>query len=85
MGFPNETWYDHKGVIPNDHSVATGDPQMDDILRYTYFPPQEVTKLNGTYRIGIRLLGLYKDYSKHYKYITASIIKKDYENDKIML
>ena len=57
VGFPNETWYDHKGIVPNDEAPTSDDPIINDLLRYTYFPPPEVTKLNGTYRIGIRLFG----------------------------
>jgi len=50
-GFPNETFYDWVGVIPN--------PELDenDPKRYVYTPPQNYTSVNGTYRIGIRLKG----------------------------
>ena len=58
VGFPNETWYDHKGIVPNDEAPESDDPVVTELLRYTYFPPPEVTRLNGTYRVGVRLLGL---------------------------
>ena len=50
-GFPNETYYDWVGVIPN--------PELDDTdpKRFVYAPPQNYTSVNGTYRIGIRLKG----------------------------
>ena len=50
-GFPNDTYYDWVGVIPN--------PDLDktDPKRYVFAPPQNYTSLNGTYRIGIRLKG----------------------------
>ena len=50
-GFPNETYYDWVGVIPN--------PDLDetDPKRFVYAPPQNYTSINGTYRIGIRLKG----------------------------
>ena len=50
-GFPNETFYDWVGVVPNPELSET-DPK-----RYVYAPPQNYTSLNGTYRIGIRLKG----------------------------
>lgn len=48
-GFPNETYYDCLGVVPN--------PELDktDPKRYVFAPAQNCTSINGTYRIGIRL------------------------------
>jgi len=51
-GFPNETYYDWVGVVPNPDLPET-DPK-----RYVFEPPQNCTSLNGTYRIGIRLKGM---------------------------
>lgn len=45
--FPNNSFYDWKTTIPN--SNATGDK------RFLFFPPQAITRLNGSYKIGISL------------------------------
>ena len=50
-GFPNETYYDWVGVVP-DPALDEADPK-----RYVFAPPQNYTSVNGTYRIGIRLKG----------------------------
>jgi len=60
MDFPNETYYDHVSTLPRhsslDDEVYTGVFEEDEMLPYIYFPPMNVTRLNGTYRIGVRLI-----------------------------
>lgn len=63
--YPNATWYDHTAIIPHhpdafSHISADQYPEKRRYLQHTYFPPQHLTKLNGTYRIAIKLHGIYK-------------------------
>lgn len=48
--YPNATFYDWVGESP---VPGVTDPT----LMYTVYPPQNLTALNGTYRLGIRLNG----------------------------
>ena len=58
-GYPNATHYDWKTEIP--HEVEAFPPPIPDDttvfenMRHSFFPPQELTALNGTYKIGIGL------------------------------
>ncbi|XP_063443914.1 polycystin-1-like protein 2 [Mytilus trossulus] len=58
--YPNATFYDHTTIIPHDkdafqHIDPDKYPEKRRYLQHTYFPPQHLTKLNGTYRVAIKL------------------------------
>ncbi|CAH1779490.1 unnamed protein product [Owenia fusiformis] len=53
---PNETYFDYSTVIPNDDDFETDNEDRLRELRHTAFPPQNITSLNGTYYVGIKLL-----------------------------
>ncbi|CAH1794576.1 unnamed protein product [Owenia fusiformis] len=53
--FPNETYFDYKTHIPSDEVFNTKDESKLDVLRHTVFAPSNLTALNGTYYIGIKL------------------------------
>ena len=60
MGFPNETYYMWKKAIPlHENEVIEGEQELSaerrEMLRYTAFVPSNLTSLNGTYRIGVKL------------------------------
>lgn len=67
MDFPNETHHDYSDVIPRDaSSVISGLSKPcddEDLLLHTIYPPKHVTRLNGTYRVGIRLKGRHQDFN----------------------
>lgn len=48
-GFPNETYYDWIGEIPNNAEGGDGED-----AKFSIFPPQNLTSVNGTYRFGIK-------------------------------
>ena len=60
--YPNATYYDHSVILPHDKdSFKQIDerlyPEKRRYLQHTYFPPQNLTRFNGTYRIAIKLHG----------------------------
>ncbi|XP_013393280.1 uncharacterized protein LOC106161002 [Lingula anatina] len=57
MEFPNKTHYDHVDYIPREEDVDTEEDDVREELRYTYFPPANVTSLNGSYYICVELYG----------------------------
>lgn len=54
---PNATHYDYKTVMPHDPTDFPGyqnkDPEVLNQLLHTFYPPQNMTKLNGTYWVSI--------------------------------
>ncbi len=57
LDFPNDTHYDTIGNIPNGNTMFETDRDEElDQLKYTFFPDPELTKLNGSYRIGVKLV-----------------------------
>lgn len=53
-GFPNETYNDWNGEVPREIG-----PDDNEEMRFSVYPPQNVTSLNGTYRFGLKLKGTY--------------------------
>ena len=57
LDFPNDTHHDAIGEIPNENTMFETDIDEElDQLKYTFFPDPELTKLNGSYRIGVKLV-----------------------------
>ncbi|KAK3090847.1 hypothetical protein FSP39_015186 [Pinctada imbricata] len=58
-GYPNATYYDYKTTIPHEIEdfppPLPNDPNIFENMRHAFFPPQELTALNGTYKIGVGL------------------------------
>ena len=58
LDFPNNTHYDYMTEMP--YEVQTWDTDREEEmaqLPYLVFPPPDVSKYNGSYRIGIQLIG----------------------------
>ncbi|KAL3878017.1 hypothetical protein ACJMK2_035653 [Sinanodonta woodiana] len=68
--YPNDTNYDYMDVIP--HQVeAFPDAKTEtqrDLLRHTFFPPQNVTAMSGVYKIGIGIKEGQVDFGKPVTY-----------------
>ena len=54
--YPNATFFDYKTRLPHDDSDAPEDVEDLERWRYTFHPPSNMTALNGTYVMGIRLV-----------------------------
>lgn len=54
---PNATHYDYKTMMPHDPTDFPGyqnkDPEVLNQMLHTFYPPQNMTKLNGTYWVSI--------------------------------
>lgn len=55
--YPNITHYDFTAYIPNEETYATNDTELLDILHHTFSPPQHMTATNGSYYLGMKLVG----------------------------
>ena len=61
MVTPNDTHYDYMTTLPHDDDTTwdTDREEEQAQLPYLVFPPQDVTKYNGSYKIGIKLIGMF--------------------------
>ena len=67
LDFPNDTHHDAIGEIPNENTMFETDIDEElDQLKYTFFPDPELTKLNGSYRIGVKLVRKFPVTFLHY-------------------
>ena len=59
LDFPNNTHYDYMTEMPYEDSTWDTDREEEMAqLPYLVFPPPDVSRYNGSYRIGIQLIGI---------------------------
>ena len=55
--YPNATYFDYKVSLPHPEEAVPEGVEDPYVWRYTFHPPDNITALNDTYVLGVRLVG----------------------------